>query len=110
MNLSRISSFLLLFFIVFRMLVVFFSAPKQLTDLSALKEAWLHSQYNLNQGYDFYGNMGDEDLRTYAALEYLQGQDPSRINFEDPPLVKYLFGISYVLFANILLLQFLFAI
>ena len=109
MNLSRISSFLLIVFIVSRMLVVFFSAPEQFTDLGALKEAWLHSQYNLNQGYEFYGNMGDEDLRTYAALEYLKGQDPSRINFEDPPLVKYLFGISYAVFANILVLQFLFA-
>ncbi|OGY22002.1 MAG: hypothetical protein A3A65_03085 [Candidatus Chisholmbacteria bacterium RIFCSPLOWO2_01_FULL_49_14] len=109
MKLSRISSFLLLLLIVSRMLVVFFCAPKQVADFGALKEAWLHSQYNLNQGYEFYGNMGDEDLRTYAALEYLKGQDPSRINFEDPPLVKYLFGISYAVFANILVLQFLFA-
>jgi 4-amino-4-deoxy-L-arabinose transferase-like glycosyltransferase len=50
--------------------------------------------------------MSDEDLRTFAALEYVRGKDPSIVNFEDPPLSKYLFGLSYLLFGNVLIVQF----
>jgi len=42
--------------------------------------------------------MGDGDIYTYAGIRYLQGEDPTKINFEHPPFAKYLFGASYLLF------------
>ncbi len=93
--------------ILVRSFSTFYNSPRQNTNVRQLREIWLHSQYNLNGEYEFFGNMSDEDLRTYAALEYVQGKDPTEINFEDPPLAKYLFGISYLLSGNILLIQFI---
>lgn len=76
-------------------------------DVDVLRSKWLHSQYNLNRGYEFWGNLSDEELRTFAALEYIQGKDPTQVNFEDPPLVKYLFGLAHLLFGNLLIFQFM---
>lgn len=100
-------SILLVLIVVIRLIFVLAQAPEQITNQRALREIWLHSQYNLDSGYEFYGNMSDEDLRTYAALEYITGSDPSIVNFEDPPLAKYLFGFFYLIFGNILVVQFI---
>lgn len=100
-------SILLVLIAVTRLIFVLAQAPEQITSRRALREIWLHSQYNLDSGYEFYGNMSDEDLRTFAALEYISGSDPAGVNFEDPPLVKYLFGFSYLIFGNILVVQFI---
>jgi len=99
-------SIIILIVLSARLAYAFSHAPKQLTDHDKLRQIWLHSQYNLEKGYEFYGNMSDDDLRAFAALEYLSGRDPSVVNFEDPPLAKYLLGLSYLFFGNILLVQF----
>jgi len=70
-----------------------------------LERMWLHSQYNLNRGYEFEGNMVDRDLYTFAAMNYWQGGDPAVVNFETPPLGKYLIGVGYVLSGNMMLMQ-----
>lgn len=106
MKTTRISVIILLIVLSVRLASVFSYAPKQLIHHEKLLQIWLHSQYNLNQGYEFYGNMSDEDLRAFAALEYIRGRDPSVVNFEDPPLGKYLIGLSYLFLGNILLVQF----
>lgn len=36
----------------------------------------------------------------YAGYAYTQGEDPTTINFEHPPLFKYGFGLSYLIFKN----------
>jgi hypothetical protein len=41
--------------------------------------------------------LGDGDLYVYAGIKYLDGTDPTKINFEHPPLGKMLFGASYLL-------------
>lgn len=105
-NKKRFLVILLLCVIVLKAFTVFQKAPIPETDHAKLRKIWLHSQYNLDQGYEFYGNMSDEDLRTFAALEYIQGKDPSIVNFEDPPLIKYILGISYLLLGNILFVQY----
>jgi 4-amino-4-deoxy-L-arabinose transferase-like glycosyltransferase len=44
--------------------------------------------------------MGDGDIYTYAGIRYVEGEDPTKINFEHPPLIKYAFGLSYILFGK----------
>src|SRR3989344_7914894 len=89
--------------IVLRMAFIFLRTPSVSIDHERLRVDWLHSQYNLGKGYEFFGNMSDEDLRAFAALEYISGKDPLLVNFEDPPLGKYLIGLSYLFIGNILI-------
>lgn len=106
---KKITLLLAILIVIVRQLVTFSNSPFQSTNYRELNDIWLHSQYNLEKGWEFYGNMSDEDLRSLAALEYIKGKDPSRVNFEDPPLAKYLFGISEVFLGNILIIQYLFS-
>ena len=54
--------------------------------------------------------MSDSD--TYAATGYLyaKGEDPTKYNFQHPPLVKYLFGFSTLLTGNPFYVQILFGL
>jgi len=42
----------------------------------------------------------DADLYALAGWQYVHGVSPDKINFEHPPLAKYLIGVSEVLFGN----------
>ncbi len=44
--------------------------------------------------------MGDNTLYAFAGTEYLKGINPIEINFEHPPLGKYLIGLSTAFFHN----------
>jgi len=44
--------------------------------------------------------MPDNDLYAYAGWKYVNGTSPDEINFEHPPLAKYLIGFSAVFFNN----------
>jgi len=44
--------------------------------------------------------IGDNDVYTYAGWKYVHGASPDEINFEHPPLAKYLIGLSAVVFNN----------
>lgn len=45
--------------------------------------------------------IGDDGLYAFAGYYYLfQGGDVSAVNFEHPPLGKYLIGVSIFLFGN----------
>ena len=44
--------------------------------------------------------ISDYDLYSYAGYYYITGGEVSRVNFENPPLGKYLIGLSVVLFKN----------
>ncbi len=103
---KKLVSLLLAILIITRLSFIHLKTPSFSVQHDRLRTAWLHSQYNLGKGYEFYGNMSDEDLRTFAAIEYIQGKDPSVVNFEDPPLGKYLLGLSYLFLGNILFVQF----
>jgi predicted membrane-bound dolichyl-phosphate-mannose-protein mannosyltransferase len=54
--------------------------------------------------------MSDSD--TYAATGYLyaKGEDPTKYNFQHPPLIKYLFGFSTVLTGNPYYIQIVFGL
>src|SRR3989338_6950130 len=49
--------------------------------------------------------LSDEDVYTATGYLYIHGEDPSQFNFEHPPFIKYLFGLSIVLFNNPLIIQ-----
>lgn len=103
---TRVLILLLLFIILSRVVVIFSKVKPLEINHEDLRGIWLHSQYNLNQGYEFFGNMKDDDLRQFSALEYINGKDPSVVNFEDPPLIKYFFGFSHKYFGNMIIAQF----
>jgi hypothetical protein len=80
--------------------------PKQGAELFAtwdenkkqeVGQAYANSQYVKG---DAGQQINDGQLYLYAGLAYTQGQDPTTINFEHPPLGKYLWGISWHLFNN----------
>ena len=91
--------------IVVQFIYIAVSANKQEVDYFVLENRWQHSQYNLNQGFEFKGNMWDEDLYVYVSQAYVRGVDPSTLNFEHPPLGKYLIGWGYLLTRQIMVSQ-----
>ena len=56
------------------------------------------------------GRLFLSDGEVYLATGYLYatGSDPAQFNFEHPPLIKYLFGLSVLLFNNPYVVQMLF--
>lgn len=66
---------------------------------------WDDSWYNAhkddpNARYLKKNPLGDDGLYTYAAWEYIHGQDPSLLNAETPPFGKYMIGLSEIIFGN----------
>ena len=67
-----------------------------------LSYLYSHSQYVKGELGDA---IDDTTLYLYAGISYAHGADPSKINFEHPPLGKYLWGISWRYFGNPYLLN-----
>lgn len=44
--------------------------------------------------------IGDDGLYAFSGYYYITGGDPTQVNFENPPLAKYLIGISILFFGN----------
>ena len=44
--------------------------------------------------------LSDEDIHIAAGYLYAKGSDPIVYNFQHPPLIKYLYGYSIILFHN----------
>ncbi len=87
-------------------LLVFFHYSAQfteLTDMDIYAEKYAHSQYVLGEGST--QKIDDASLYIYAGFAYARGEDPTTINFEHPPLTKYLLGLSYRLFHNSVVLN-----
>jgi predicted membrane-bound dolichyl-phosphate-mannose-protein mannosyltransferase len=78
-------------------------------DYSRLNNLYQYSQYALNPNNRLYV-MQDWDLYAYAGYTYLTTGKIDSINIEHPPLGKYLYGISILLFNNASILQIPFAI
>ncbi|MFH2118332.1 MAG: hypothetical protein ABII10_01200, partial [Candidatus Paceibacterota bacterium] len=75
------------------------------TDRAATGKAYSQSQYVL--GDEAIEKIDDGTLYQYAADAYFQGEDPTAINFEHPPLGKYVFGLSLQLFNRVLIINIL---
>jgi len=70
----------------------------ELTNIDYYTNLYSQSQYIL--GDAAVQQISDGDLYVYAGYAYLNGEDPTTINFEHPPLAKYIYGLSYRLFSR----------
>ncbi len=67
-------------------------------DADYWQERYEQSQWA--KGWQAGETMGDPELYAYAGWRQIQGDDPTVINKEMPPLGKYLIGFSILLFKN----------
>lgn len=68
-------------------------------DLAYISDTYSKSQYVLGPASK--NGIGDDGLYTFAGYYYLfQKGDVSSVNFEHPPLGKYLIGLSLLIFNN----------
>ncbi|MEK7165508.1 MAG: glycosyltransferase family 39 protein [Patescibacteria group bacterium] len=85
-------------------LIIFFKILTNLSlytdsyDYALYTDRYERSQYVLNIRAT--NIISDDDLYSYAGYYYITGGEVSRVNFENPPLGKYLIGISILLFNN----------
>lgn len=75
-------------------------------DAEKIGTAYSQSQYVL--GDNAIEKIDDGTVYQYAAQAYVQGEDPTTINFEHPPLAKYLYGVSWLLTGSMLPLNIVF--
>ena len=92
-----------IFLLVCIPLFTFFPFFSERTNIASFSQLYANSQYV--RGEATQQRIDDATLYTYAGFAYLQGEDPTTINFEHPPLGKYVLGLSYVLFGNALILN-----
>lgn len=52
--------------------------------------------------------VSDENIYLASGYLYTKGEDPTNYNFQHPPLIKYLFGYSTLIFGNPYIVQFTF--
>lgn len=77
-----------------------FSKP---TDINKYEQLYSNSQYVL--GEKSLHKIDDSEVYIYAGYTYVRGDDPTAVNFEHTPLVKYFFGLSYLITGNSLILN-----
>jgi hypothetical protein len=89
---------LLLFYLIYLSLIKPAVFSYQFSPI--LIERYLNSQ----DIYDYQGHerviISDTDLYITAGYLYVLGADPTKYNFQHPPLIKYLFGWSILFFNN----------
>ena len=107
MNKSIYLFFLLL---LLYFLTIFFTHRSVLTYQYS---ADLTAQYWLSQDipYEVAGKrifLSDDQIHQAVGFLYWQGYDPSVLNFQHPPLIKYLFGLGIIILGNPLLIQLIF--
>lgn len=66
-------------------------------DATYWKDRYEHSQYQLPLSKRI---IGDDGLYAYAGYKVIHGDNPFSINVDKPPVGKYLFGLSILLFNN----------
>ena len=67
-------------------------------DVSYWQTRYEKSQWA--QGWEAKAPLGDAELYAYAGWRQIQGDDPTKINTEMPPLGKYFLGLSILVFKN----------
>jgi len=75
----------------------------QKSNMDSFGQLYANSQYV--KGEATQQRIDDATLYIYAGYAYVKGEDPTTINFEHPPLGKYILGLSNLLFGNSLLLN-----
>jgi len=99
--------------LVFLNLLFYFFQNRQvyLRKFDAAHFTKLYSQSQYVIGAKSESGIGDDGLYAFAGYYYLiQRGDPSQVNFENPPLGKYLIGLSILLFGNELVIYFFYGV
>ncbi len=99
---NKVIILLLVFAIFFQNIIFIFSNRQYFTrrfDPEFFSKLYSESQYVKGPASE--GGIGDDGLYAFAGYYYFfQGGDVSSVNFEHPPLGKYLIGLSILLFNN----------
>lgn len=82
----------------------FFTRP---FDYEKISQDYSTSQYVIGSGST---GIGDDGLYAFSGYYLIKGGDPSAVNFENPPLGKYLIGVSILLFTNENMIYILYAL
>ncbi len=101
--------FCLLIFVVQFFQIIYFqrSLFAEKYDAEYWKDRYEHSQYQLPLSKRI---IGDEGLFAYSGYRIINGDNPFSINVDKPPVAKYLFGLSILLFHNPLHIVLLFGL
>ena len=67
-------------------------------DPQKYEDKYATSQYVLGDASNYW--ISDSDLYVYAGYAYWLGEDPTTINFEHPPVAKYLYGAFFHILGN----------
>ena len=91
--------FCLFIFVVQFFQIIYFERNTFTTkyDIEYWKDRYEHSQYQLPLSKRL---IGDDGLFAYSGYRLINGDDPFSINADKPPVAKYLFGLSILLFHN----------
>lgn len=73
-------------------------------DVDKWRDVYNHSQYCVPD-CEYRGVIDDPELYSLAGYDYAHGVDPLSINFETQPFIKYLYGVSIILFGNAVVVQ-----
>jgi hypothetical protein len=88
------------FVFIFQLILITYFQRGILTakyDAQYWKDRYEHSQYQLPLSKRI---IGDDGLFAYAGYRLINGDNPFSINNDKPPVAKYLFGLSILLFRN----------
>ena len=107
---SLLIASLLIFLLLARLLPSYkvFSRSNKF-DVDKIKELYSQSQYAAKPE-DRQEIIEDWDLYALAGVEYVTKGDLSEINVEHPPLGKYLFGLSILIWGNPVIIQLVFGL
>jgi hypothetical protein len=92
---KRIDVFLIIILIAAYIILLFIKAPLVFSYEfdESLVEKYKRSQ-DITYGVEDRVHISDNDIYIASGYLYAQGENPTRYNFQHPPLIKYLYGIS----------------
>jgi len=95
-------------FLILVLVLVFFILRCEAVFYGSFSPQTMSEEYSLLiQGRSI---PSDDKLYALAGWHYIHGTSPDTVNFEHPPLAKYMIGLSEALFMNPALLGFVFSI
>jgi len=96
---STVNKIILFYSLIFFLLTIYFS--RQIFfyryEPEYYENFYYHSQWNIPQSTR---GISDSELYKFVGYQLVNGENPFNINFEVPPIGKYLYGLGEKLFSN----------
>lgn len=96
--LAKNTPIFIIFFILAWQIIPNFRFYSRPFNREFLEKLYSESQYVIGEVSK--GGIGDDGLYAFAGDYYFRGGDITKVNFENPPLGKYLIGLSIRIFNN----------